>query len=497
MKRCTVVVLGLLSAAGCAPAARTGTAPHTARPPASAQSLPPDPEPWRAQAPVALTARQPATPAPEIATLSNGLTLLVLRKPARVVSLSVVVRTAGLRSVGKTGLAALTARMLGEGTRNKTSLELAESTESLGTTLDTDSDRDWLRASMDVLSTDLGQALGALAEVVTSPRFDAKDFERVRAQWLDGLAQDREDPQRIAGLVAVRVLLGSPEGDPVNGAVRDVKALTVTDLVAFHRTAFVPKNAALVVTGDVTLADVRPLAERALGAWRGAAVPAPEAFTPPSAPAHLRVMIVDRPGSVQSVLLAIQPFPRRSEPGHEARELMSAVVAGLFTSRVNHNLREEHAYTYGAFGTGVETARWGAYVLSTSVETPVTGAALVELIKELGAARGEAKGKPITADEIAHARSELTSNAGAHLEHTGRLLDDLTTMFAERLPADTFSGYPARLEATPREQVQRAARELLVPERLIVVAVGDRAKIQHDLETHGFAVEAVDPALLD
>jgi zinc protease len=422
---------------------------------------------------------------------------MVLHKPAPVASISLVVRTLGTRALGKSGVAALTTRMLEEGTRAQSNLELAEAVEALGTSLDTESERDWARVSLDVLSTDVGRAMELLAEVVQFPRFDARDFERVRAQWLDGLAAERKDPARIASLVAVRVLLGGPEGEPPDGSVRDVKALSVPDLREYHRRVFVPGNAAVLVTGDVTLATMRALAEKSFGRWRGAAPPVSDPFVQPPAPERTRVVVVDRPDSVQSVLLVAQPFPRRSDEGHEARELLSAIVAGLFTSRVNQNLREDHAYTYGAFGTAVETARWGAYVISTSVETRVTGAALVALVGELDAARRGPAGKAISPEELQHAKSELISNAGAHLEHTSRLLDELTTIFAERLRQDTFARYPETLAAVARETVERCAGELLTPSRLLVVIVGDRRHVEPDLRSKGFRVDIAEPSLLD
>lgn len=434
---------------------------------------------------------------PEVGVLGNGLTILVLRKPARVVSLALAVRAAGTEVAGKSGLCALTTRMLGEGTTRKTNLELAEAVEALGTSLDTESGHDWARASLDVLTADLGAGMSLLAEIVQSPRFDAKDFERVRGQWLDNLSAELEDPQQIANVVALRTLLGSPTGDPVNGSPKDVKALAIADLTAYHRATFVPKNAALLVTGDMTLAEVRPLAERSFGKWHGTTPPPIPPLPAPSATTKTRVLLVDRPGSVQSVVVSIQPFPRRLDPGHETRDLMSAAVGGLFTSRINQSLRETHAYTYGAFGTAVETSRWGAYVIATSVETPVTGAALEALLKELESVRGGPNGKPVTEPEIVNARSELTSTAAAHLEHTRRLLDDLTTIFVERLPADTYSRYAQMLGLVPREAVAKAASDLLTPDRLLVVVVGDKAQVERDLKAHGFRVELADRALLD
>jgi len=454
------------------------------------------PELWRTQKPGPGQPGQLAYPLPEVAKLDNGLVIYVVRRPGGVVDLAVVSRH-GAASVpkSKSGLAALTARMLTEGTKAKSSLALAEATEALGSSLDGDAGRDYTKLELSTLREDLPRGLELLAEVVKTPAFRRDELERVRGEWLDGLVAERQQPVRIASLVGLRVLLGDEQGAPVAGSVPDVKRIAVADLVEFHRRAFAPGNLALIVAGDTTLAEVRPHAERLFGAWKVPGVADPKALAIP-APAATRVVLVDRPGAVQTALFVAQPFPKRSDPGYEARSILSQVVGGLFTSRINQNLREKHAYTYGARSQAIATRSWGAFVVTTSVKTQVTADALSELISEVKAARDPALGRPLADDELDRGRADLVNSVGAHLEHNSRVADDLLQMYVYTLPADYYAKYSNLILSVDRGEVARQAATL-VPDQLLVVAVGDRSAIESPLREKGFRVESADPRTLE
>ncbi len=170
------------------------------------------------------------------------------------------------------------------------------------------------------------------------------------------------------------------------------------------------------------------------------------------------MVVVDRPDSVQSALFAVQQFPKRSEPGFEVREVMGKVVGGLFTSRINLNLREEHAFTYGAFAQPIASEQWGAFFASTSVRTDVTADALRELVKELEKAKNPALGAPIEPAEVARAKADLIHTLGASLEHGSRLAEAVTTLFVDALPADYDARYPSLLEPIDAAAVTQAAK---------------------------------------
>jgi zinc protease len=400
---------------------------------------------------------------------------------------------------GKSGLAALTARMLTESTEKLGPLELAEAAESLGTTLDHDAGRDYSSLGLTVLTSDLDRAVELLAEVALRPRFAPDELERVRGEWIDGLVAERQAPERLASMAALRLLLGDQHGAPVGGGVSDVKRLTREDISSFHQSAWRPEAAVLVVVGDVDPSAVERAAQNTLGGWRakGAAPPAPVSFEAQQPPQRARVVLVDRPGSVQSAIFCAQPFPRRDAPGHEARQVLSGVVGGLFTSRLNQNLREKNAFTYGARSQAIATRDWGAFVVSTSVETNVTGPALAEIFAELGAAKDPGKGRPIADEETARAKADLVSSLGAHLEHVDRVAGDMTTLFGLRLPPDYWSGFPATVAAVDTTSVQAQAAQGLSPEKLIVVVVGDAQAIEPALSKLPVQVERAPEALID
>jgi len=483
----------------CAPASTSQTA-HGSLPSAIVPPPPaPGPNSFRATAPKPGAHPAVQFPTPDVKQLANGLTLMVVPKRSAVTTLSVVMRVgAGSLAPGKSGLAALTARMLSEGTQRRSSLALAEASEALGSTLNTDAGRDESQVELATLTGDVTRGLELLAEVVFKPAFRDADFARVKDEWLDGLRAERQEPSRLASLAALRALLGPSAGAPVSGSVPDVEKLTAADLKAFHRLNYVPRNLAVIAVGDVTLAKLEPDVQRLFG--QGQPAPNASAPSPQSAladpPGKRKILIVDRKDSVQSSIFAVQPFPKRAEPGFEAREIMASLLGGLFTSRLNTNLREQHAFTYGAHGRALATRDWGAFYVATDVKSETTADALSELLAELERARDPKRGAPINEQEASRARTDLMHSLGARLEHTGSIADSMGTLFAQQLPNDYYTKYPALVGAVPTREVSAQAARL-TPQRLVVVIVGDRAQIQAGLEQRGFELEAASPTLLE
>lgn len=485
------MLLALALGLGCAPRKapeRPAAAPGTQ--PSAAGETPA--EAFRKQRPSPGRPGSFQYPTPTALELPNGFRVLFVRRPGRVVSLELVVRH-GASSVpeGKSGLAGLVARMLTESTRQRPAMALAEAVESLGTTLGAGAGRDDSRVSMTVLPADLEPALRLLAEVVIEPAFAARDFDRVKNEWLDAVRAERQDPQRLAALTAVRALNGPVLGAPVNGTLSHVQRLTIADLRDFHARAYTPDNAALVVVGEVDEAQLRSEATRLFGAWRGK-----NAVTLPNLPAAAqagRILTIDRPDAVQTAISAVQTFPQRSAPGHEAREVMVTALGGLFTSRLNTNLREEHAFTYGAFARAQEGRYVGTLLIGTSVQTPATAPALLEMRGELAALRDR---EPVTPQELARARADLVFSLGATLEHPNRIGATVAELFTESLPLDYYARYAAEIERIAAPAVQEAAR-LLTPENLVVVLVGDQKQFLPELEKAGLRAEPAPAELVD
>jgi len=483
-------------ALGCGGRVKTYRADAPTSPNPSA-SVAPDPEAWRNERPKPGLPGELHFPTPEVVKLPNGLSLYVVKQPSAVLSLDLVIRHgASSLAEGKSGLAALTARMLVESTRRHKSRELAEAAESLGAPLTSNAGRDDSSVGLAALTADVDRALALLAEVVREPAFDAKEFERVRAEWVDQLVGERQAPERLASLSGLRLLNGAVHGAPVSGGVSDVKRLKVQDLKDFHARHYVPSESALVIVGNVSAETLRPSVEKLFGSWRGVA-PKRKALTalPPPNPGF-RLVVVDRPGAVQTAIFAAQRFPARAAPGFEAREVLGEIVGGLFTSRINTNLREKHAYTYGASARQVATRDWGAFVVATSVRTDVTAPALVEIQRELGLARDPGLGAPLLPDEVARGKAALLHALGAKLEHTALVADAVVPLFSLDLGTDYYARYPSLVTAVSGPDLEGGQR-LLAPEDLLVVVVGDLATIRPSFEKLGWKLELAPESLTD
>lgn len=495
-QRLAAFLLGWLSVSGCSRPNTTPKPPPVSAP-AVTQAAGPTVEAFRAQRPAPTAPGHFEFPTPQVSKLENGLSVYSVRRRTHVVSLSIIVRHgASALPGGKSGLAGLTARMLSEGTRRKSAVRLAEAVESLGATLLTDAARDESSLGLTVLADDVGKALALLAEVVSQPSFPAREFDRVRAEWLDGLRAERQEPQRLAVLAALRALHGPVLGAPVSGTIADVERLTLADLSAFHQRAYTPDSAALIVVGDLDPESLLKEANLHFRAWQGKG----KVTSPPdgsaTAPERTRVLLVDRPSAVQSAIAVVQKFPKRADPGHEVRQVLGRILGGLFTSRLNTNLREKHAYTYGVSASPAANRTAGALLAATSVRTDVTGAALSQITRELELLRDPALGTPISPEELVRAKADLVFSLGAALEHPSRVADSIGEQFVYELPADYHTRYPALIHAIPRDAVADAA-QAITPDRLIMVVVGDGQSIRPQLTRLGFSVESAPPSLLD
>jgi zinc protease len=491
----SVLLFALIAVTACAP---PPSKPPVAPKPVVAPPPPaPDPEGWRNDRPKPGAPAEIHYPDVQVARLDNGLSVFVVRRPVGVASLSIVARGGGARlPLGKSGLAAFTARMMTEGTTTRTSLALAEAAESLGSSLEESAGRDYMRLGLMTAREDFDKGLELLSEVVQKPAFANKELDRVRAEWLDSIEAERQSPSRLASLAGLRLLLGTAAGAPVNGSKKDVQGLKREDLVKFHRDNFVPENLALLVVGDLDLADVKAAADKYLGKFRAKAIKPPEPPALPAPPTSARVVFVDRPGSVQSAVFVAQPFPKRSEPGFETRELLNEIVGGLFTSRLNTNLREEHAYTYGATSLDIATRDWGAFVVMTSVRTDVTVEALGEALGELDKARNPSLGRPITDTEVNVARADLKQHLGASLIHAGEVAARVQDLFVHGLPADYYRKYPATLDAAQSDQVA-AEGQRFDPARAVIVVVGDKSQVESKLRDRFKTIEPAPEGILD
>jgi len=437
-------------------------------------------EAWRAKAPQAGPAPQFTLPLGETFRLQNGLTVIHHRNPALpLVSAEVVVRSgADSNPLALPGLASFTAQMLTEGTARRSALALAEEVAQLGAFLDADSGTNASAVSLLALRSTFEQAFAIMADVVLHPAFPPEEIERQRAGRLGDLLGQRDEAEAVAAVTAVAALYGPrhPYGYGQLGLEAAVHAITREDVLAFWRRHYVPANAALVVTGDIALDELKTLAERHFGAWQGDQAPA---FAPGApAPTRARVVVVDKPGAPQTALRLVAVGAERISDQYPALEVMNAAFGGLFTSRINQSLREEKGYSYGVF-SGFRYGRTpGPFSIAGSVRADATGASVAEILREARAMMDQ----PLPDAELAGARNAQLLSLPNGFETNADVGASLAEAFVFGLPLDYYRQLPAKLAAVTAHDVQAAARRYLDPAQLIIVAVGDRKRILPQLE---------------
>jgi zinc protease len=320
-----------------------------------------------------------------------------------------------------------------------------------------------------------------LADVVLHPTFPADEIERQRGQRLTQIVERRGDPSVIVGTAMAAALYGPkhPYGYPEVGTEAGIKAASHDDMTAFWKQNFVPNNAALVVAGAIDAATLRGLADQRFGSW-AAGTPAKPALGAPET-THARVVVVDVKGAPQTQLRVAGIGAPRSTPDYAALEVMDMILGGLFSSRINQNLRQAHGYTYGAFAAFAYRKAAGPFYVSTGVRTDVTGPATSEIFKEIAAIQSA----PVKPEELTLSRDALVRSLPGAFETTASTVDTVAGTYVFDLGLDYYSKYPQQIGSVGAGPVQDVAKRYLVPSRLIVVAVGDRAKITPQLQKLG------------
>jgi zinc protease len=247
-------------------------------------------------------------------------------------------------------------------------------------------------------------------------------------------------------------------------------------MVDFWRQRLVPGNAALVVVGAVSRKELEAMATKAFAGWAGkpperATMPAPRSTT-------AKVVIVDTPGAAQTQVRVASLGIARSTPDFEAVEVMNTILGGLFTSRINLNLREDKGYTYGAFSTFAARREPGPYFISAGIRSDATAPAVTEMLNEIR----KIKDAPVTGEELALGKDSLVRSLPSRFETSAEAAGSFSTLFVYGLGLDYYTQYSKRVTAIDAAAAQAAARKYLVPERLVVVAVGDRQKIDAELK---------------
>ncbi|MBA4072467.1 MAG: hypothetical protein C0497_11615 [Gemmatimonas sp.] len=412
--------------------------------------------------------------------LANGLRVIVapMHRLPLVSVIAVVDAGAAGDTAGREGLAMLTAAALAEGTVDRDGPALVEAFERLGTAVDSGAEWDDATVQLTMTPARFDDAIALLAEVVMAPRFAEGDVERLKAERLAELLQQQVEPRGLADERFARVVYAptSRYARAAGGSPATVRALDAAQARAWHGFRYGSTTTTLIVTGDVTPEVVRSVVERRFGAWSHPVEPMP-AVHPQARTTERALHVVAKADAPQSELRVGHVGLPRTHRDYFRVVVMNAVLGGLFSSRINLNLREEHAYTYGAH-SGFDWRRAaGPFVVATAVKTEVTDAAVREILLEIDRIRDA----EVTADELDLATKYLAGVFPVRYETTGAVASALAVATVYELPDDYFSTYRNHIAAVTRGDVLTAARTHLHPGALQVLAVGDAAAITEPL----------------
>lgn len=415
-------------------------------------------------------------------SLENGLKIIVAPVPKLpvVTVLAVIDATAVADPAGKEGLAEITAQALRDGTATIDGASLTLEFEKLGTSLEVGADWDSTVASLTVLRDKIDKAFALFSSVIKSPAFRAEDIDRLRSERLAERVQILDEPRGLAEESFSRFVYAddSRYSEPMSGSSSAISAITRDDVVQFHSTNYAPDATTLILVGDISVEEGLRLAESSFGAWAGKRAARATALDRP-ARAERASLIVSKPDAAQSELRIGHVGVPRVNSDYFPIVVMNAVLGGLFSSRINLNLREAHGYTYGASSYYDWRRQAGPFVISTAVQSEVTGAAISETLKEIDRMRSE----EIAKEELSLATDYLEGVFPIRYETTGAIASALANMVTFELPEDYYDTYRSNIGAVTTGDVLNAAKAHVKPEELQIVVVGNSEVLEPQMES--------------
>ena len=441
----------------------------------------------RSKAPATGTPPDLKLPKLQRTTLSNGLkVILAERHEVPLVNLWMTA-DAGYAAdqFAAPGTASMTSSLLDGGTSTRTALQISDQLAMLGAELRAYSNLDLSIVQLSSLRAKLDPSLELFADVILNPSFPESDFTRQQKQQLAAIEREQNTPVQMALRVFPGLLYGAGHayGNPLTGSgtTDSVTKMKREELVKFHQTWYRPNNATLVVVGDTTLGEIKPKLEKLFANWKTGQIPKKNVGTV-SLASKSTVYLMDKPGALQSVIIAGVIAPPTANPKEIAIEAMNDGLGGMFGSRLNMNLREDKHWSYGA-----RSLLWGAraqrpFIAFAPVQTDKTKESLAEMNKEF---RGILGDHPLSADELAKIQANETLSLPGSREtedSVGRSIIDLVQF---GLPDDYYETYAAKVRALKTSDVEDAAKTVVHPDNLIWVIVGDRAKIEAGVKELG------------
>jgi zinc protease len=436
--------------------------------------------PFRAQPPAAGPETPFTVPTFTRFKLKGGLEVVLAEfHDLPLVELNLVVKAGGAANPADlSGLADMTRRMLDEGTKTRTAPAIADELATLGAVLGGGSGWDSSNASLSVLTKNLSPALALFADVVTAPAFEAKEFERVRANQLTAITHRKDSPPTVASLAFSRVLYGQkhPYGWPMTGVEASLKKMTPANLRAFYEASWRPNNAVLIIAGDVTEETLRPKLEAAFKGWKARRSAARKLPAPAPAAAKTKIFLVDKADAPQSSIRVGLVSIERSSPDYFPVTLMNTILGGGFY-RLDMNLREGKGWTYGARSSVDARKTPGPFSAGGEFVAAHSAESVGEIIKEVNGMRDA----DVTDAELQRAKDQITKSFPARFATRGQVAAQLGEIAVFGLPDDYLATYTKKILAVTKDDVRRVARRYLDPGRLAIVVVGDQKTLAEPL----------------
>jgi zinc protease len=427
--------------------------------------------------PVALPTLQ--LPTIQRAELANGLKLLIVEHhKLPVVTMQLVIQTgADADPNGKSGVARFTASMIDEGTKTKSSLEIADAFDFLGAQFSASASFDGSFLSVLFLKEHLEKTFELFSDVLLNPTFPQNEFERLQKELLTSLSQQKDRPQTVATNVFNKILYENhPYGNQISGDSTSVTNLSVNDIENFYKTYYLPNNATLIFVGAITKKEAIKISETFLGQWKKKSL-ATQKIQASKNPDSTMMYLVDKPGAPQTEIRIGNIGAPRSTKDYFTLSVAQHIL-GSSSGRLFLNLREEKGYTYGAYANFSFRKFAGPFVASAGVKTEVTDSSLIEFLFEINRMREET----VPDTEFTMYKTAVIQRLLRMFETPSQISEQLASLVLYDLPDSYFSTLSNKYERVSQNDVQAISQKYLLPQRLVIVVVGDKEKILQPLE---------------
>ena len=446
---------------------------------------------WRTQQPQPLAPREFQLPEAKSATLSNGVQVSVVENHEMpLVNVRVAFdQGSWTDDSASIGLASVTMDMLNEGAGDLDAAGISKAAKAIAANLSSGAGSDSANVSVDVLTKNLEPALDLLALVILKPTFEGDDWSLMKKDRVADLASAKNNPSSIAGRVAGQLQFG----DQYKGHLRTeaaYEAMTTDQMREWWSAHITAGNARIYVGGDTSLEAVMPLLEARFGGWAGPTSDAPKPSAVKENVATTTIFLVDKPGAPQSVLKVFRRLELKPQDADWFDAYMANMMyGGLFSARLNLNLREDKGWTYGARSSLSSDYTKAIWTASTSVKTDTSADSISEILREVSEASAE---RTFTKDELENARGYLLGSRPVRYENAGTLLGELQSNWLYGLPADWITAYADKIRGVTIEGAQAAWDKHLKESPLSILVVGDKSTILESLQALGLPIVELD-----